>query len=64
MAWSDQASGAPGLGEYEAALAQLGEVIGQYQEALQSLDSEYRQLLAEYQQAGGQTGTATDGAPG
>ena len=40
----------------EAALAQLGETMTQYQQALEALDAQYQQLLAEYQQAAGGQG--------
>jgi V8-like Glu-specific endopeptidase len=60
MAWANEATSTPQLEEYEAALAQLAETIAQYQQALQSLDTDYQQLLAEYQQVAGGAG----GQPG
>ncbi|GGE21006.1 hypothetical protein GCM10011529_29520 [Polymorphobacter glacialis] len=60
MAWTGEATATPQLAEYEAALAQLAETIVQYQQALESLDADYQQLLAEYEQVAGNTG----GQPG
>lgn len=60
MAWATETAATPQLEEYEAALAQLAETITQYQQALESLDTDYQQLLAEYQQVAGDT----DGSAG
>jgi V8-like Glu-specific endopeptidase len=55
MAWIGQGGGEQaGAEDYEAVLAQLGETISQYQEALEALHAQYQQLVGEYQQASGQ----------
>ncbi len=56
MAWAGEgaAAAAPALEAYEATLAQMAEVMSQYQQALHMLDAQYQQVLAEYRQAGGQ----------
>lgn len=55
MAWSGEASQQQsGLEEYEAGLQQIAETISQYEQALQTLHSQFEQLVEEYRQAGGQ----------
>ena len=54
MSWAGEAQGAglegTAVEAYEAALAQLSEVITQQQEVLAAHEAEYQQVLAEYQQ--------------
>jgi V8-like Glu-specific endopeptidase len=55
MAWANEGQSS-GLEDYEATLAQMTEVMTQYQQALQALEIQYQEVLAEYRQAGGQAG--------
>jgi V8-like Glu-specific endopeptidase len=54
MSWAGEAQGAglegTAVEAYEAALAQLDEVITQHQKVIAAYEAEYRQVLAEYQQ--------------
>ena len=62
MSWSGEAQASATAEAYEAALAQIGEMITQQQQVLESLDAEYRAIAIEYQQAmGGNTGSWQNG---
>jgi hypothetical protein len=54
MSWAGEAQGAglegTAVEAYEAALAQLDEVITQHQKVIAAYEAEYRQVLTEYQQ--------------
>jgi len=60
-AWSASGQQAGMLGEIEAALIQLEQMMVAGEAELAQLDAEYRQLLVEYEAAGGKLGAARSG---
>lgn len=56
MAWTGEQEQPTELAELHATIQHLVEVMQQYQEALDTIGQQYRQLVAVYQAAGGQIG--------
>lgn len=54
MAWTGEQANSAELAELQATIQQMTEVMQQYQEALESINNQYRELVAIYQAAGGQ----------